>query len=260
MKLLICLLAVTAARGEIRDVMKRADIEAKFAGLRGVNAVHEKPNYAIEIRVAEGKPGPPRPAANDQVWFARRGSAQITLGEARHEISAGDVIHVPRSTPHQVDPGAGRFEYIAVRIIPEKADPTEAWRKFYTPRRMPDVVERATIEETIAKSDANQPLHAAANFTVNYVIYKGRSGPWEAHRGCVDIYFIYAGTAKAQLGGMITNPKEDPPGEIRGDAVTGAREHAIAPGDIVVIPRNGVHHMDPGPEKLGYLLMKVWVE
>jgi len=68
------------------------------------------------------------------------------------------------------------------------------------------------------------------------------------------------GTAMAQLGGEIQNAKEESPGEPRGDGVKGAREHQIGPGDIVLIPRNTAHHMTPAGGRLGYILVKVWVD
>ena len=65
------------------------------------------------------------------------------------------------------------------------------------------------------------------------------------------------GTAQAQLDGTLVAGKEDSPGEIRSTGVTGSRKFTIGPGDIVVVPRNTVHFMDPGSNKLGYLLVKV---
>ena len=65
------------------------------------------------------------------------------------------------------------------------------------------------------------------------------------------------GTAQAQLDGTLVAGKEDSPGEIRGTGVTGSRKFTIGPDDIVVVPRNTAHIMDPGSNKLGYLLVKV---
>jgi hypothetical protein len=65
------------------------------------------------------------------------------------------------------------------------------------------------------------------------------------------------GTARAQIDGTLIGGKEDPAGEIRGTDVTGARAFQIGPGDMVFIPRNTAHFMDPGSGKLGYLLVKV---
>ena len=146
-----------------------------------------------------------------------------------------------------------------MRIFPS-GDKLPARSGFLSSRKMPDVLKKAEIDATIAKNDRNQPLHASQGYTMNYVIYPGRPGPWEAHRACVDVYFIQQGTAKAQLGGEITNAREESPGEIRGDGVSGAREYQIGPGDMVHIPRNGTHHMIPGAGKLGYLLLKIWAE
>jgi mannose-6-phosphate isomerase-like protein (cupin superfamily) len=120
------------------------------------------------------------------------------------------------------------------------------------------VLRASEINDTFAKFESNQPIHSAPNFTMNYVIYSGHAGPWEAHQGCVDIYFIKIGTGSSQLGGTIRNAKDESPGEPRGDGVTGARQHSVAPGDIVVIPRDTAHHMEPTSAKLGYLLLKVW--
>ena len=256
------LLAFWPAAAEIRDVMKSAEIDSTFARTQQAAAVHEKPNYAVTFRVHQGAPGPNVAYYSaDEVWFVRRGSAKLTLGgERKYEAGAGDVVHVPRRTTFQIDPGGGRFEYVVVRVFPATAPPRPAFGRILEPRRMPDVLKKAAIDATFANSDSNQPLHGGSNFTVNYVIYKGKSGPWEAHRGCVDIYFIYTGEAAAMLGGEITSAKEEQPGEIRGTGVSGARTHRIGPGDIVLIPRNGAHHMVPSTEKLGYLLVKVWAE
>jgi mannose-6-phosphate isomerase-like protein (cupin superfamily) len=125
---------------------------------------------------------------------------------------------------------------------------------------MPDVLRGSEISDTFAKFESNQPIHSAPNFTMNYVIYSGHAGPWEAHKGCVDIYFLKIGTATSELGGQIRNAKEESPGEIRGDGVTGARRYSVGPGDIVVIPRETAHHMAPTSAKLGYVLLKVWAE
>ncbi len=125
---------------------------------------------------------------------------------------------------------------------------------------MPDLLSATEIADTLTKFDKNQPIHSGLNFTMNYVIYKDHEGPWESHRDCVDIYSIRLGTAYAQLGGEIQNPKDESPGEARGDSVKGARGYTIGPGDIVVIPRGTAHHMKPSVPKLGYLLIKVWAE
>ncbi|MBI3683650.1 MAG: hypothetical protein HY235_25010 [Acidobacteria bacterium] len=262
MLLLLTFAASLVSAAEIRDVMKSAAIDAALSRPgAGDIAIHERPNFAIVLRRLEGKASPSenRPEADEFLWI-RRGRASIMLDGSKHEGAAGDFVHIPRGSRRQIDPGAGRVELVAVRILAtgENLPPRAG---FLAPRRMTGMLKKADIDATIAKFDANQPLHAAQAYTINYVIYPNRPGPWEAHRGCVDIYFLQQGTAKALLGGEIEGVSEESPGEIRGTGMRGSREHAIGPGDLVVIPRNGAHHMMPSAGvKLAYLLMKVWAE
>ncbi len=248
------------AAGEIRDVLKSAQIDRTFARAGESLELHKRPNYAIVFRVDTGGPRDRKQPGADEVWLVHKGGAALSLDGKHYRIGAGDFVHVPRGASAHIDPGGGRLETIVVQVFPEGSERPSTSGGFLSPRRMPDVVTNAQVEETLATHDTNQPLHAGRNFTMNYVIYPARPGPWEAHRGCVDIYFLRTGTAHAQLGGEIAGAKEESPGEIRGSGVAGARSYTIGPGDLVVIPRNTAHHMDPGTGKLGYLLLKVWAE
>jgi mannose-6-phosphate isomerase-like protein (cupin superfamily) len=248
-----------ALRSEIHDVLKNTEIEAGLTKVKGSTTVHQRPNFSISLNSQEVATGALETHDGaDEVLFIRRGSGSLLLDDRKLEVGPGDVINVKRKTPHRIDAPSGRIEYVAVRVVPGEGRRANGIRP--APRIMPDVLRASEIGETFAKFDSNQPIHSAPNFTMNYVIYNSRVGPWEAHRGCVDIYFMRIGTAVAQLGGQIRDAKEESPGEIRGAGVTGARRHEIGPGDIVVIPRDTAHHMDPGAGKLGYLLMKIWAE
>ncbi len=252
--------AAPAVRGEIHDVLKNAEIEARLAKVKGSLIIHERPNFSISLHSLEGAASADENHNDaDEIIFIRRGSCSLRLDGHNYQIGSGDVINVRRNKAHRIDASSGRIEYLAVRIIPTGENGTATGIR-PAQRIMPDVLRASEIDETLAKFDTNQPIHSAPNFTMNYVIYKSRVGPWEAHHGCVDIYFLKTGTAVAQLGGRITNGKEESPGEIRGSGVTGARRHDIGPGDVVLIPRDTAHHMDPGAGKLGYLLMKIWAE
>lgn len=263
---ILLLLSASALFPEIHDVAKSADIDAMLSRLtptKPEQVLHQTPNYSLWLELQDGKPGPQQNHPDsDDIWVIRRGSARLTIGDPprRHQIGRGDLVRLPRHTPYQIDPGSGRLEYVALRIFPTGEDlPARAGIRPAT-GKMSDVLKKPEIDETFAKFTSNQPIHTAKNFTMNYVIYSGRSGPWEAHRGCVDIYFLQIGAATAQLGGEIENAKEETPGEPRGDGVKGAREHQIGPGDIVLIPRNTAHHMTPAAGQLGYILVKVWVD
>jgi quercetin dioxygenase-like cupin family protein len=260
MRLCMALVLAVAARAEIRDVIRSAEIDALAAKTTGDRALHERPNFAVWLQTREGKARPPQTNPDfDSILHIRKGRASLQLGGRTHTVGAGDVVHVPRGTAWQLDPGGSRIEWVAVRIFPT-GENLPARRGLLTARRMPDVLPKSEIDATIARSDANQPIHSSPGYTMNYVIYSGRSGPYESHRGCVDIYFMQSGTGAAHLGGTITNPREESPGEIRGDGVTGSRTHQVGPGDMVVIPRDGVHHVVPTTPKLAYLLLKVWAE
>jgi len=251
--------AAPALRSEIHDVLKSAEIEAGLAKVKGSLVVHQRPNFSISLNSQEGGAGAlEKHDGADEVLFIRRGSGTLLLNDRKLEVGSGDVINVRRKTAHRID-ARGRIEYVAVRIFPTGENGAARGIR-PAPRILTDVLRASEIAETFAKFDSNQPIHSALNFTMNYVIYNGRVGPWEAHHGCVDIYFMRIGTAVAQIGGRIQEAKEESPGEPRGTGVTGARQHQIGPGDIVLIPRDTAHHMNPGSGKLGYLLMKIWAE
>ena len=122
---------------------------------------------------------------------------------------------------------------------------------------MATVARKEQIDATLARAEKNVTLHSAGATLINHVVYKGAPGPWEVHQTCDDLYFMRLGTARAQIDGTLVNAKYDSPGEIRGTGVSGSRKFTIGPGDMLVIPRNTAHFMDPGPNKLGYLLVKV---
>jgi mannose-6-phosphate isomerase-like protein (cupin superfamily) len=271
MRLCLCLLAAAlaaGARAEIRGVLKSAEIDSMLSHAAADVPIHERPHYSIWLIARSGKAGSLESHSNtDELLFVRQGSAVISLGSGaktggtkRLEAAAGDVIKIPAGAPHQVDPGSSRFEALALRILAASASvkPREGIRP--PARQMPDLLRKSEIDATFADFTSNQPIHSAPNFTMNYVIYTGHSGPWEAHAGCVDIYFLNIGSATAQIGGVIANAREDVPGEPRGDGASGASIYTVGPGDLVVIPRNTPHHMDPGAGKLGYVLVKVWVD
>jgi mannose-6-phosphate isomerase-like protein (cupin superfamily) len=256
--LAIC--GAAALRSEIHDVLKSADIEASLSKVKGSSVIHQRPNFSISLGSQEGGAGALETLADeDEVLFIRNGSGSVWLDDRKYDVSSGDVVNVRRKTARRIAAPSGRIEYVAVRIVPAREGPAASGIR-PGPRTMPDVLRASEINDTFAKFESNQPIHSAPNFTMNYVIYSGHAGPWEAHKGCVDIYFFKIGAATAQLGGQIQNAKEESPGEPRGDGVTGARRYSVGPGDIVVIPREGAHHMEPTSAKVGYVLLKVWAE
>src|SRR5262245_1174015 len=86
-------------RSEIQDVLKSAEIDRTLAAATDAQPVHEKPNFAVVLRVAQGQAKPPQTQNNvDEVWFVRRGKADVKLGTSRYDVGAGDMVDVPRGT------------------------------------------------------------------------------------------------------------------------------------------------------------------
>jgi mannose-6-phosphate isomerase-like protein (cupin superfamily) len=285
-------LDVFSVRAEIKDVMKSADIDAILArSKQGEQVLHRRPNFSIVAGVREGQALPAETQKDTgTVIHLRKGSGKFTVAGRTYDVAAGDVLHVPRNAPYQIDPGGGRVEYLAIRVrdlgnstprgsgigasqgsavgAARGATATGAGTARGSAtggavrQMMPDVIKKAVIDATFAKNTENQPIGSPGTpaYSTNYVIYAGRQPPWETHAGCVDIYVIKAGSGVTQLGGKMSNPKEDTPGEMRGDGVTGARSYSIAVGDVVVIPRLEVHHQEPKMPILGYMLLKVWAD
>ena len=247
---------------EMPRVWKSEEIGAKAANVRGARPLHSGAGYSIQLQSLEKEHRSAWGESVDQILWIRGGSGRLVLGlPARQaEISAGDLVRLPRGTPYSIEPLRGKFEFVAVKIMPLAAGRTAPAGIRPAGGEMGDVVKKAEISATIARTPANAPLHSQDNFTVNYVLFKGRTGPWEAHAGCADIYFVQTGTGAIQLGGSIENAKEETAGEPRGTGMTGSQESAVGAGDLVVIPRNVAHHMNPKTMPLAYVLVKVWAD
>jgi mannose-6-phosphate isomerase-like protein (cupin superfamily) len=265
MRSLLAILWLSAGPGwcQIRDVVKSSEVDKTFARTEQSLEVLAKTNYAVEFRVSSGSAGVPQTHPDaDEFWFVRHGNAKVLLAGRPHDVTAGDVVNVPRTTSYEITPSEitqtdGRFEYVAVRIFPTGRPTRIGIGAALEPHPMPDIAAKAQIDGTLASADKNVLLHSAGAVLINHVVYKSAPGPWEVHSTCDDLYFVRLGTARAKIDGTLIHGKEDPPGEIRGSGVTGAREFNIAPGDMVLIPRNTAHFMDPGSSRFGYLLMKV---
>jgi mannose-6-phosphate isomerase-like protein (cupin superfamily) len=265
--------------GTIHELMKSADIDATFVKIQDSLDVVMKPNFALVFRVSAGKAGAWRiPEDADELWVVRRGAAKLSVGEsasgAKHyNIGAGDVVKVPRTKGYQIDPGAGRLEYVVIRTFPTErhlrgaepaagrgrgaALPGQGQGRGERGPQMDDVATKADIDNAIANSDRNLPLTSMGAFSMNIPIYKGAPGPYEAHASYDQIYFVRLGSAHAKLDGIIVDAREAQPGEIRGTGVTGAREYTMGVGDILVVPRNTPHFMDPVTNKYSYLLAHI---
>ena len=104
MRLVLVAFSLLVLRAEIKDVIKSAEIDKMLARTTRKQALHVRPNYAVWLKVHDGRPGPYETHADaDDMLHVRRGQATLRLGEKRYQVGAGDIIHIPRNTPHQID-------------------------------------------------------------------------------------------------------------------------------------------------------------
>jgi mannose-6-phosphate isomerase-like protein (cupin superfamily) len=242
-------------------VMKSADVDAAFARIADSWDVYTKTNHAVTFRVATKKTGMTNHAEADEYWFVRKGAAKVALAsDAPHAVGAGDVVYVPRNMAYEIDPSS-RFEYVALRVFAPRpagrgagagqagegggaaAEPTSYFAT------------RAQTDQTFATETKSAALRFPGGASVNQIIYNGAIGPYESHEAVDQIYFVRYGTARAIYDGRLVNPTVTGPGQIRGTGVLDGSEYTIGAGDIVFIPRNQVHFVDPGTGKVGYFLV-----
>jgi len=90
------------------------------------------------------------------------------------------------------------------------------------------------------------------------MVYREASGPSETHAEWTDFYVVQSGTATLLVGGTVTNPRVDAPGEVRGTGVDGARKVELKAGDVVNIPPGTAHQVVVAAGKpITYLIVKV---
>jgi mannose-6-phosphate isomerase-like protein (cupin superfamily) len=248
-----------AANAEIKDVLKSAELDAALArSKQGEHVFHTRSNFAILAGVREGKAMPAETHKDAGTFMhIRRGRGTFVVGGRTHQIGRGDLLHVPRNVAYQIDPAGGRVEYLAIRVFGDNAKRAAAAK---TSRPIPDVIPANVIDATFLYNSTNQPIGSTSAYSTNFVIYAGRTPPFEIHEDCVDLAVVRVGSGDIQIGGTLVNPKEETPGEIRGTGVKGSRDQEIAVGDVVVLPRNEAHHQQPHMPRLGYILLKVWTD
>jgi mannose-6-phosphate isomerase-like protein (cupin superfamily) len=236
-------------------VMKSAEVDAQFAKITDAWDVYTKTNSGLTFRVATKKTGMTNHPEADEYWFVRKGAAKVALAsDAPHVVAAGDVVYVPRNMAYDIDPSA-RFEYVALRVFAPRPAAQGRGAGAATPAPTSYFAAKAQIDQTFASEPKSATLGFPGGASVAEIIYNGAIGPYESHEDSDQIYFIRYGSAKAIYDGRLINPTVTGPGQIRGTGVIDGSEYTLAPGDIVFIPRNEVHFVDPGTGKIGYLLV-----
>ena len=246
-------------------VMKSADVDAHFVKIQDSWDVYTKTNHAVTFRVNTKKLPSTNHEEADEYWFVRKGSAKVALHTGTPATSTpqgvgiGDVVYVPRNVPYEIDPGTSRFEYVAVRIFTPRAAARGGGAGLAGGPPLPEpttyVATKAQIDKTFADEPGSTQLRFPGGGNIAMIIYNGAIGPYESHEDIDQIYFVRHGTAKAAYDGRLVNPTVTTPGQIRGTGYLDSSEYTIAAGDIVWIPRNQLHFVDPGTGKIGYFLL-----
>ena len=101
---------VGAGKGTVRQVLIGPD---------------EAPNFALRRFIMEPGGGmPPHTNTVEHEQYVLRGRARIGIGDAVHEVRAGDVVFIPAGTPHWYEAGGKEpFEFLCV--VPNEPDTIE---------------------------------------------------------------------------------------------------------------------------------------
>ncbi len=252
-----------ARKNLFSHVMTSAEVESTFGKVKDAWDAYTKTNHSVTFRVNTSRVPTTNHMEADEFWFVRTGTAKVSLhtgnSPSTASVSGGDVVYVPRNVPYEIDPSS-RFEYVAVRIFTprEPARGGGAGRAGGAP--LPEPTSYFATKAQIDQTFASEPRSTQLRFpgaSINMIIYNGAIGPYESHEAVDQIYFVRHGTAKAAYDGRLINPTVTTPGQIRGTGYIDASEYTIASGDIVWIPRNQLHFVDPGTGKIGYLLISM---
>ena len=247
----IAAFGIHAAPCQTFEVFKSAEIDSRLEKLRQPAIIYQGANFTISLNAQFAAA---RAFENDsrvdEIISIRSGTGALVLGDRPYEVAAGDLISVPRGTPHRLNASSPWIEYVDVRLF-GKGIPSPGYFD-----GSPRVLTASEIAAAIANG-STQTILGAPTFLLAYAIYSGHWGDWEEHNNHGHIYFLKSGRATAGLGGQLQNAKQLRRNTLVGTGATSAQRYEVGRGDIVVIPPNTSHHMDLIDERLGYVF--VWV-
>ena len=96
--------------------------------------------------------------------------------------------------------------------------------------------------------------------TPRYKLDAGRraaAGEVEFHDRVVDVMHVVEGRATVVTGGVMIDPREIAPGELRARAVEGGEAHELHEGDVLQIPNGVPHQFTDVSDPFLYLVVKV---
>lgn len=95
--------------------------------------------------------------------------------------------------------------------------------------------------------------------TADYKVHASRRvepGLAEVHRHETDVIYVLEGTATFVTGGLVVEPNETAPGEIRGAFIDGGEERELKAGDVAVVPANTPHWFKATSKPFLYYVVK----
>jgi quercetin dioxygenase-like cupin family protein len=83
------------------------------------------------------------------------------------------------------------------------------------------------------------------------------AGQAEVHTRDTDVIYVLEGSGTLVTGGRVVGARSVAPEEIRGASLAGGTSHALAPGDVVVVPNGVPHWFEEVRGPLLYYVVKV---
>ena len=104
------------------DVEARMVAGARETTLQVLISAQEGPHFALRKFAMQKGGGMPRHTNTvEHEQYVLRGEATITIGDATHRVTAGDVVFIPAGAAHSYEnAGDGAFEFLCV--VPNQED------------------------------------------------------------------------------------------------------------------------------------------
>jgi quercetin dioxygenase-like cupin family protein len=122
---------MSQAEASVAAVKRADEVEAKPVAAGTATAVQVlvgpvdgAPNFALRRFVMGAGGGMPRHTNRvEHEQYVLAGRAVVTVGDARHEVSAGHALYIPAGTPHSYRVLEAPFEFLC--IVPNAPDQIE---------------------------------------------------------------------------------------------------------------------------------------
>ena len=122
----------------------------------------------------------------------------------------------------------------------------------------------ADLEKSLRGENKVEDLTGGAGTQLRVAVQhdaKKDSALAESHDESDDVYYVLEGSARLTLGGQLENPKEQSPGEWRGEKIIGGETFTIKKGDLIIVPRGTPHQrVNTKGKTFSLILIKVFAE